>query len=99
MLSHATCMVNNTYIIAYRGLCRKEEKQLSKLPSRQESQFEGHLSFSSSPGFLVFSTEFRFLPEYKGRKRLQKGECELLGEEVIQYYKERQLTIFEYRVK
>jgi len=58
----------------------EEEKQRPKLPSTQESLFEGHLSFSASAGLLVFSTELRFLPGYKGRKRLQKGGCELLDE-------------------
>lgn len=57
----------------YIDSCREEEKQRSKLPSMQESLFEGHLSFSASAGLLVLSTELRFLPEYKGRKRLQIG--------------------------
>lgn len=51
----------------------KNIKRGSKLPSTPESQFEGHLSFSSSPGLFVFSTELRFLPGFKGITRLERG--------------------------
>ena len=52
---------------------RKRSKRGSKLPSTPESQFEGHLSFSSSAGLFVFSTELRFLPVFKWITRLEKG--------------------------
>lgn len=50
-----------------------EKKRRSKLPSTQDSEFEGHLSFSSSAGLLAFSTELRFFPGFKCYKRVAKG--------------------------
>lgn len=71
----------------------KRSKRGSKLPSTPESQFEGHLSFSSSSGLFVSvcSTELRFLPGFKGITRLEKGS-DSLRTDVTQFTKSNTFT-------
>lgn len=95
-------MIFITHIYLDSCIWKKKSDRHSKLPSIQESLFDGHLSFSASAGLLVFATELWFLPTYRGRKRLQIGRMWVIRwrSDLWSIILQRKTTIiFKHRVK